>query len=81
MRVVLGIYQEKEKIDSYLTSHGINAQDSCQIGPFTSKNQAMEWMDYLETRLSPRPVERLIVDHPTPEIWYGTVLTLEQRRE
>lgn len=79
MKVVLGIYQEREIIDNYLTRHGINAQDSCHVGPFPSRTRALEWMDYLETRLSPRPVERLIVDNPSPDIWYGTVLDVEKR--
>lgn len=78
MKMILGIYQEREKIDNYLTDHGISVQEHCQIGPFSSRTQALAWMDYLETRLSPRPVERLIIGHLYPNIWYGTVLTLEK---
>lgn len=78
MKVVLGIYQARENIDKYLDDHGINAGNPCQIGPFSSQRQALQWMDYLETRLQPRPIERLIVGHLYPNTWYGTVLTLEE---
>lgn len=78
MKMILGIYQERENFDNYLTNLGTLVQDYCQIGPFLSRTQALEWMDYLETRLSPQPVERVIVGHLYPNIWYGTVLTLQE---
>ena len=78
MKTVLGIFQEREKIDNYLRHRGISVHDDCQIGPFSSRSQALEWMNYLESRLAPQAVERLIVGHLYPNIWYGTVLAVEE---
>ncbi|MGE4559438.1 MAG: hypothetical protein AB7E77_04525, partial [Desulfobulbus sp.] len=70
-------YQKKEEIDVQLNAQGIAGQDICQVGPFTSRSLALEWMDFMEKRLHPRPVERLIVGHLYPNTWYGTALALE----
>ncbi|MDD2464461.1 MAG: hypothetical protein PHI97_10740 [Desulfobulbus sp.] len=77
VRVLLGIYQEKHEIDAQLNVKGIEGKDICHVGPFTSRTLAMEWMDFMEKRLQPSQVERLVVGHLYPNTWYGTALALE----
>jgi len=77
MRVLLGIYQEKEEIDVQLNVQGIVAKDLCQVGPFTSRALAMEWMDFMEQRLQPSSVQRMVIGRLYPNIWYGTALALD----
>ncbi|MDR2550165.1 MAG: hypothetical protein LBD10_08215 [Desulfobulbus sp.] len=77
MKVLLGIYQDKEAIDDRLNAQGIDGWDACQVGPFASQTEALEWMDYMAERLQPHAVERLVVSHPPPSIWYGMTLAME----
>lgn len=77
MKVVLGIYQERKEIDIRLSAQGIAGRDICQVGPFSSRALALEWMDFMEERLHPNPVERLIVGHLYPNTWFGTAVALE----
>ncbi|MGD9947297.1 MAG: hypothetical protein AB7U29_02320 [Desulfobulbus sp.] len=77
MRVLLGIFQEREEIDDQLNAQGIKGKDICQVGPFCSRTLAMEWMDFMEKRLQPSQTERMIVGHLYPNTWYGTALALE----
>lgn len=78
MHAVVGIYQSKEEMDNQLRTRGFRGRRICQVGPFTSSSQALEWMAFMEQRLRPRSVKRLVVGQPNPKDWYGISLTLEQ---
>lgn len=77
MRVLLGIYQKREEIENQLNAQGIVGTDICQVGPFTSRALALEWMDFMEQRLQPGRIEKLVVGHLYPNTWYGTAVALE----
>nr|WP_321464412.1 hypothetical protein [uncultured Desulfobulbus sp.] len=77
MRVLLGIYQKTEEINDQLNAQGIKGEHICQVGPFTSRALALEWMDFMEQRLQPSQTEKLVVGHLYPNTWYGTAVALE----
>ena len=77
MKLLLGIYQDRDEIEKELSAQGLKGREGFQVGPFASHSQALEWMNYMEMRMYPKPVERLIVGHLYPNTWYGTALALE----
>ncbi|MBM9616664.1 hypothetical protein JWJ90_20570 [Desulfobulbus rhabdoformis] len=77
MRLVLGIYQKKEEINEELTAQGIEGKRICQVGPFSSRTLALEWMNFMEQQLQPSQIKKVIVGHIYPNTWYGTAVALE----
>lgn len=77
MKVQLGIFQEQEQINNYLESKGIDHNDIMVAGPFPTRLQAVEWMDYIEKRIGRGKMERHAVGLMNQRPWYG--LTFEQK--
>lgn len=71
MKLFIGIYQNKSQIDNYLNSLGIKHRHLVEVGPFTSKIQAMEWMEYVGEKLKPYAAERYSLGCLYPNTWYG----------
>ena len=71
MKVQMGIFQEKEQINTYLASKGIAHNDIVEAGPFPSRSQAMEWMDFVEKKMGSGKVERHAVGYMNQAPWYG----------
>jgi len=64
-------------MNDHLKARGIEDKDIFQVGPFTSHALAMEWMEFMEARLQPGQIEKLIVGHLYPNTWFGTAVALE----
>jgi len=77
VKILLGIYQKREEINDRLNARGIEGKDICHVGPFSSHALAMEWMEFMEQRLQPSEIERMIVGHLYPNTWFGTAMALE----
>nr|WP_321467202.1 hypothetical protein [uncultured Desulfobulbus sp.] len=77
MKVHMGIFQEQEQIDNYLESKGIEHDDIMVAGPFSSRLQAVEWMDFMEKRIGQGRIERHAVGLMNQQPWYG--LTFEPK--
>lgn len=77
MKILLGIYQRQEEMKDQLNARGIEGKDIFQVGPFTSHALAVEWMEFMEQRLQPSQIEKMIVGHLYPNTWFGTAVALE----
>ena len=71
MKLQLGIFQEQEEINHYLTSKGIEHDDILVAGPFPTRLQAVEWMDFMEKRIGQGQMERHAVGLMNQQPWYG----------
>ncbi len=77
MKVQMGIFQEQEQLDKYLESKGIEHEDIMVAGPFPTRLQAVEWMDFMEKRIGQGKIERHAVGLMNQQPWYG--LTFEPK--
>jgi len=71
MKPQLGIFQEQEQIDTYLTSKGIGHDDIQIAGPFPTRIQAVQWMDFIEKRTGQGKMERHTIGLMNQKPWYG----------
>lgn len=77
MKIQLGIFQQQEQINTYLASKGIEHTDIMIAGPFPTRLQAVEWMDYIEKRAGQGKMERHAVGLMNQQPWYG--MTFEKK--
>ncbi|MDD2463553.1 MAG: hypothetical protein PHI97_06110 [Desulfobulbus sp.] len=77
MKLQLGIFQEQEQINKYLESKGIEHHDIMVAGPFPTRLQAVEWMDFIEKRTGQGKAERHAVGLMNQQPWYG--ISFEQK--
>ncbi|MGD9949093.1 MAG: hypothetical protein AB7U29_11520 [Desulfobulbus sp.] len=77
MKLQLGIFQEQEQINAYLESKGIEHSDIMVAGPFPTRLQAVEWMDFIEKRTGLGKMERHAVGLMNQQPWYG--ISFEQK--
>lgn len=77
MKVQMGIFQEQEQIDTYLATKGIEHDDIMIAGPFSTRMQATEWMDFIEKRIDQGKMERHAVGLMNQQPWYG--MTFESK--
>lgn len=71
MKSLVGIYQEKEQIDSYLGSLGINHDDIMEVGPFFSQRQAVDWMEFMKEKINNCELTCCSAECRDPLPWYG----------
>lgn len=77
MKFIIAVYQEKEDIYSRLDSLRQERREIAEVGPFSSKSQALEWMEYMKEKLKPAQVERYAVGCLYPSIWYGATFKID----
>ena len=77
MKYLIGIYQSKEKIDNHLDSLHIKHRQIIEVGPFSSRRQAVRWMEYMEEKLQPHSTERYSLGHLVPKTWYGATFEVD----
>ena len=71
MKPQLGIFQEQEQIDTYLAAKGIGHDDIQIAGPFSTRFQAVQWMDFIEKRTGLGKMERHAIGLMNQKPWYG----------
>jgi hypothetical protein len=71
MKPQLGIFQEQEQINTYLASKGIGHDDIQIAGPFPTRLQAVQWMDFIEKRMGQGKMDRHAVGLMNQRPWYG----------
>lgn len=71
MNIQLGIFQDQERMNQYLAARGIGHSDIQVAGPFPSRLQAVQWMDFIEKRLGQGKMERHAVGLMNQHPWYG----------
>jgi len=77
VKFLIGIYQDKKQIDNHFDSLDIKSREIMEVGPFFSRGQALQWMEYMEERLQPCTTERHSVGYLCPNIWYGATFEVE----
>ena len=77
MKYLIGIYQDKEKIENHLNSLPIKHRKIMEAGPFSSRLQAMHWMESMEEKLQSYPTERYSLGYLVPRTWYGATFVAE----
>jgi|GEM_PF-3318271 len=81
MKYLIGIYQDKEKIDTHLDSLQIRRREIMEVGPFSSWLKALRWMEYMEEKLQPHPTERYSLGTLVPNTWYGATFVADGSSE
>ena len=77
VKLQLAIFQEQKQIENYLESKGIEHNDLMIAGPFPTRLQATEWMEYIEKKTGQGTMERHAVGVMNQQPWYG--LTFEKK--
>lgn len=71
MKPQLGIFQEQEQIENYLAAKGLGHDDIQIAGPFPTRLQAVQWMDFIEKRTGGARMERHAIGLMNQKPWYG----------
>lgn len=71
MKPQLGIFQEQEQLDTYLAAKGLGHDDIHIAGPFPTRLQAVQWMDFIEKRTGQGKMERHAIGLMNQRPWYG----------
>lgn len=77
VKFVIGIYQEKGRIEQHLDALKKQHHDIMEVGPFASKSEAEGWMEYMGSRLQPNLVERFTVGNRHQNIWFGATFAAD----
>jgi hypothetical protein len=71
MRIIIGIFQNKDDVAKFNKQRMLDMISLTEVGPFFSKNQALLWMNELHSRIDNSEIAFI------PEIsdmelqWYG----------
>lgn len=77
MRIVIGIFQDKEDVTRFNRRRMLDFTSLTEVGPFFSKDQAMVWMKELRSRIDNSEIA-FIPDQSQKNLkWYG--FTFEER--
>jgi len=71
MKACVGIYQEKEQADRYLDSLDMEPEAVMEVGPFVSQFQAVEWLEFMATKMPGCKSARCGSDTSGQHLWYG----------
>ncbi len=71
MKLLIGIYQEKEQVDRYFDSIVEESDAVVEVGPFFSQHQAMEWMEFLGNKMSNCTMAHYCSEERSKRPWYG----------
>lgn len=76
MKIVIGIFQDKEDVARFNKKRQLDITSLTEVGPFFSKNQAVLWMNELNSRIDNSEIAFLPDDSEKELQWYG--FTLEE---
>ncbi len=76
MKIVIGIFQDREILMSLFRHPDIDCSSLQEVGPFFSKDQAQSWMAELRERIDPCRLAAVPVTDDPRKKWYG--FTLEE---
>ncbi|MBM9616308.1 hypothetical protein JWJ90_18745 [Desulfobulbus rhabdoformis] len=52
MRIVIGITQDRKRMRQLLTTYAGTEETLTEMGPFLSKEEAQNWMQFLESKIA-----------------------------
>ena len=71
MKLLVGIYQEKEQVDRYFDSIVVEPEVIVEVGPFSSQHQAVEWMEFMGEKMSNCTMAHYAAEERNKRPWYG----------
>jgi len=76
VRIVIGITQDPKRIQTLLAAYGGKKDTLVEMGPFVSKDEANNWLQFLESKI--RLIKKIAPEQGQDEdkLWYG--FTFEQ---
>lgn len=78
MKIIIGITRNPESIGELVGQRRGSKSSLTEIGPFVSKREALNWLEYLKNRIGDFE-EIVAAQEPGNEaVWYG--FTFEQAR-
>jgi hypothetical protein len=70
----VAIFQEEKHINEYFESKGIDRNNIMEVGPFPSRLEAVEWINFLETKGNGGEFKRHAVGYMNKQPWYGCIV-------
>lgn len=71
MTVMIGIHQKQDKVDKLYENMGLKAASLAAVGPFSSKEEALDWQRDMKLKLE----DYKIIEPAGPDAedvpWYG----------
>jgi len=71
MEAFIGIYQEKEQVDRYLDSIGMEPEAVVEVGPFVSQFQAVAWLEFMAAKIPGCNSASCGGETSGQHLWYG----------
>lgn len=71
MKIIIGIFQNKEDVSRFNKKRMLDITSLTEVGPFFSKNQALLWMNELHGRIDNSEIA-FIPEYSEKQLqWYG----------
>ena len=71
MTIMIGIHQKQDKVDQLYENMGLYAASLAATGPFTSKEEALQWQQDMQAKIQ----DSSVIDPAGPGAedvpWYG----------
>ena len=71
MRIVIGIFQDREDVAKFNKKRMLDITSLTEVGPFFSKNQALLWMNELNSRIENSEIAFIPAATDNNLKWYG----------
>lgn len=71
MRIIIGIFQDKEDLARFNRQRMFDSTSLTEVGPFFSKNQALLWMKELHSRIENSEIAFIPAHSENRLKWYG----------
>lgn len=71
MTVMIGIHQQQEKVDKLYENLGIRAASLAAVGPFHTKDEALDWQQTMRQKIGDCQVIEMGNPEDTATPWYG----------
>lgn len=71
MRIIIGIFQDKEDVSRFNKQRMFDITSLTEVGPFYSRNQALLWMKELHNRIDNSDIAFIPESSKKDLKWYG----------
>ncbi|MGD9948103.1 MAG: hypothetical protein AB7U29_06430 [Desulfobulbus sp.] len=71
MTIMIGIHQKQDKVDKLYENMGLHAASLAAVGPFSSKEEALEWQGNVNSKLEDSKIIEFNEPDSEDAPWYG----------
>ncbi len=71
MKIIIGIFQNKEDVTRLHRYRMLDISSLTEVGPFFSKNQALSWMQELQSQIENSEIALIPENNDKTLQWYG----------